>query len=103
MQSQEYLTLRCFVFLHHRGSSLLLVSQLLSFRQFDGLSLLLLVEKELSRAGLKLVAVQFVACVEPLDSAAPSAAATLWVMRGDQGFVIAAQGTMVCHIAQITI
>ncbi|CAM9138408.1 unnamed protein product, partial [Laminaria digitata] len=62
--------------------------------QFDGLSLLLLVEKELSRAGLELSAVQFVACVEPLDSAAPSAAATLWVMRGDQGLAIAAQGTI---------
>lgn len=63
-----------------------------SFRQFDGMSLLLLVKKELSRANLELAAVQFVACVEPLDSAAPSAAATLWVMRGDQGLVIATQG-----------
>ena len=80
--------------------SLLLVARLFSFRQFDGLSLLLLVEKELSRAGLELVAVQFVVCVDPLDSAAPSSAATLWVMRGGQGLVIAAQGTMVCANAR---
>ena len=78
----------------------MLVARLFSFRQFDGLSLLLLVEKELSRAGLELVAVQFVVCVDPLDSAAPSSAATLWVMRGGQGLVIAAQGTMVCANAR---
>lgn len=74
-----------------------LFTRSLSLRQFDGLSLLLLVEKELSRAGVELAAVQFVACVDPLDSATPSATATLWVMRGDQGLVIAVQGMYNCQ------
>ena len=54
-------------------------------RQFDGLSLLRLAKGELTRAGVHLAAVQFVACEEPLDLASPSSAATLWVYRGGGG------------------
>lgn len=55
------------------------------FRQFDGLSLLRLAKEELSRAGVQLAAVQFVACEEPLDLASPTSAATLWVYRAAEG------------------
>lgn len=67
-----------------------------SSRQFDGLSLLHLAAKELRQAGIELAEVQFVACAEPLDAASPSAAATLWVRKGDQGLVIAVQGEARC-------
>lgn len=54
-------------------------------RQFDGLSLVRLAKEELKRAGVRLAAVQFVACDEPLDLASPSSAATLWVYRAGGG------------------
>lgn len=70
----------------------LLLLLLLFARQFDALSLLSLARTEFSEAGLEVAAVQFVACGEPLDAASSSATATLWVLKGDQGLVISADG-----------
>lgn len=56
------------------------------------MSLLSLAKTELGEAEMQLTAVQFVACGEPLDAAAPDAPASLWVLDGDRGLVVSARG-----------